>query len=496
MSKRSTLVLSVIAASLLGLVLLDRGRVSSGERQRRRGRVLESLVRERLDRIELESSKGERLVLEAKREEPGAPPTWSMLEPIRSEADQDAVSALVSELDWAEPSRRLRAPSKEDLKRFGLLSPRIRLRLKVGSESLALRIGGEDPTGAGAYAQVEGTNEVLIVRRQLVETLSRPPSHYRIKDVFPHLPVEEVARLLVAGEQGHFRLERKGRRWWLREPAKALAASARVSEMLRALQELRAQRFPEEDPAASSLGFDAPWLEVRVGLGEEERVLRVGAPCGGHEGERYARQGGKGPLVCVRESALAPFRLDPASLRDPRLLDAELLDVARIEVQEGGRRTVIERAEQEKQGDGEGASSSGWHLRSDDFDGEVSEDYVRRFLGGVVSARAERFEAVEEAAIRRHGLSSPALRFRVEFVAESEREPEVSLVGAAERSGDRVETWVRREGEPLLLVFPGDLAASLLPSPPAEPQGGGSDGGAPDASNAMPRESGPDGGRP
>ncbi len=457
MTRRSTWILSSIAALLLALVLFDRGRVSTGERAARRGRLLEGLVRDRLERIELESADGGRIVIDARRDEEGELPTWELLEPVRETADQEAVSELVSEIDWAEPARRLGGVSPEDLDRFGLREPRVRLRLQVGAETIVLRVGADDPTGAGAYAQVEGRAEVAIVRHQLLEALSRPPTRYRAKEVLPDLPIEEVVRLRLESEEPVRVIARKGRRWWIREPVEAMADRLKVSEMLRALRDLRAERF-SSGVSEQEAGLDAPWLLVRVGLGEQERVLRVGGPCGEHAGERYA-SGSRKVIVCVRESSLAPLRSSLESLRDARLLDAEPIDVAAVGLEgpKGEVRLSLTRVEEGEDG------SPQWRLQSSEFQGEVSEDYVQRFFARLSSARAERFEPADEGSLRRRGLDPPAMRLRVRFLPEVDREPETLLLGQAIRETEGIETWVQRQGEPWLLRVSGDLSESLVP---------------------------------
>ena len=475
MTRRSTITLAVVTALLAVLALLDRGRVTQSEREARRGRLLTSLVRERLERVEIERPGAPRVVLVAEREEAGELASWRLAQPVEEPADDEAVAELLSQLDWAEPRRWLRDVAPEDRERFGLREPRAVVRLQVGAERIVLRLGAEDPTGAGVYAEVAGSGSVAVVAEDLLQRLERPAWVYRRKEVFADLPLDRVLAVGIRDEQGERLVERDGARWWLRRPFVAFASRRRVSEMLRALEELKAARFVEAQDERT--GLAQPWLQVTVtwqGEGGERRdggagadgvrrdaVLRVGAPCGEHAEERYARLGRDGPLWCLRVAGLEALRVSPRQLRDERIVDVEAMDLTSVELRADGHRLVLRRAE-DAQTEGEP-----WELLLDDEVQErrVGEAEVRRLLDLLAGLKVARFEPLTEAALREAGLERPDLELRFAFLEELDRSGERLAVARAEGADGGTWTWFRRDEEPLLLGLPGDLVTLLRPDP-------------------------------
>ena len=475
MTRRSTITLAVVTALLAVLALLDRGRVTRGEREARRGRLLTSLVRERLERVEIERPGAPRVVLVAVREEAGELASWRLEQPVREPADDEAVGELLSQLDWAEPQRWLRDVGAEDRERFGLSEPRAVVRLQVGAERIVLRLGGEDPTGAGVYAEVEGSGSVAVVGEDLLRRVERPAWVYRRKEVFADLPLDRVVSVRVRDEQGERLVEREGGRWWLRRPFVAFASRRRVSEMLRAMEDLQAARFVEGE--VDGTGLEQPWLQVAVtwradggeahdggagGAGaDREAVLRVGATCGEHDGERYARLGRDGPLWCVRVAGLEPLRVPARQLRDERIVDVEVMDLASVELRAGGHRLLLRRVE-DAQTEGEP-----WELLLDDEvqSRRVGEAEVRRLLDLLAGLKVARFEPLTEASLRAAGLERPDVELRFAFLEELDRAEERLGVSRSQGADGAAWTWFRRDEEPLLLGLPGDLVTLVRPDP-------------------------------
>src|SRR5262245_44170492 len=122
---RTSIVLLVVAVALAGyIVLVERGSISSGEREQRKGSALSEFVRARVEKLELQR-KGATVVLvrdvNAEPDDPAA--EWRVVAPYRAKADQEAIDTLLGELEWLDGRKRLEGIDAEDRKRFGLTTP-------------------------------------------------------------------------------------------------------------------------------------------------------------------------------------------------------------------------------------------------------------------------------------------------------------------------------------------------------------------------------------
>lgn len=338
---RTTIALAVLAAALLGYILFfERDTLTTRELDRRKGDVLPELVRERLSRIEIQR-KGVTTVLE-RGPDPEAEVElgrWKVVEPFQAEADQDAVDALVGELEWMAQRRRLGGVSAEDRKRFGFDAPRYRIGLGVGRERFHATVGHATPQGDGVYVQGSDSEVAFVVEKSLLEALDHEPSHYHTKELHEGLSALTVQGLRLRDEAGERVLAKRDAAWWIEQPVRARASESEADAIVDALDRLRAKRFVvarAEDEAR--YGLDAPFFEADVTSKRfvdparsgaerspalpaekphsEEVVIRirVGRGCEGHAGERYARAD-DGAVFCIAEEDLAPARKTVEALR-------------------------------------------------------------------------------------------------------------------------------------------------------------------------------------
>jgi len=212
-------------------------------------------------------------------------------------------------------------------------------------------------------------------------------------------------------------------------------------------RELNATRFIAEGADdLGSYGLDAPWHELTVtrraeeGVEHREAHLRVGAPCGEHDAERYAIAGEDGPVVCVNVSDVEALVVDAGRLREQRLLALGEEAIESFVLSREGSRLAVEREE------------DSWKLFTgpEDDPGEatrVEDDAVAEWTSALRDTGASAFESLEDP----RGTDSPWLRITVE--RRSDRAP-IELA-----FGDRTDegVWVRRGDEDAVVRFDGAL---------------------------------------
>lgn len=453
MTRRTTIALAIANAALLAFILLyEQGRLSTADVAGRSGQVLRSFVRDRVERVELVRGEEPAIVFVRERDEDADEGlelgVWTLAEPLATAADDDAVDALLSALEWLSAHRTLEGITAADRERFGLDDPRFVVRFTVLEQVVELRVGADAPTGEGVYAAVEGEDRAYVVEPELVESLDHDLAHFRDKHLFADFYPTGVERVDIDG----VRFERADGVWQLRAPGRGWANQGLVDRLTRITRELEAARFVAEEPGdLARYGLDAPWHELTITRGEpitENRVarLRVGDACAEHDGERYAIAADAGPVVCVRESDVEALAVDADRAREARLLPVADDAIDSVVITRGALRVELRH------------ETDHWKLRVGPEGGAVEradadDEAVGAWLAALRDSRAAAYAPFEPGG---HGTGAPSMTIRVE---RRNDEPPLELaIGEREPDGG---VWVRRGAEEALVRFDAPVAAHL-----------------------------------
>ena len=179
MSARTPLVLLVIALVLLGYVLaFERGRPSRSEINSRSGLLVEALVRDRITRIRIASG-DDRVAL--RRDGEGFDETWTLEEPKQAPADPEAIEDYLRNWEFAIPVRTLQSPTPEDLKSFGIDTPRAEVTFEMGRAKVRLSLGSGSPVDGGGYVRIDERQEVTVVSDDVVALFDGSADSFELK---------------------------------------------------------------------------------------------------------------------------------------------------------------------------------------------------------------------------------------------------------------------------------------------------------------------------
>jgi DTW domain-containing protein YfiP len=326
---RTSIVLVVVALGLLGFIwFVERGSLSTTERELRKGRVVENFVRDKVTRVELQRH-GVTTVLVRVAPNPGDPLDlggWQVEAPYRAKADSGEVDSLLGAMEWAEARRSLGAASDGDSKQFGLDAPRYRVRFSAGREEGGFSVGARAADGGGAYLKRRDSDAVYVVGADLLDALEHVPEDFHAKDLHDGLTVLTTQVLELRSQQQAKKLVRKAGFFWLDA---TLASTPEIKAVVDTLDALRATRYIGEK-ATPELALQQPRFAIDVdslvydpahkGEQHTERFsLQVGASCANHQDESYI-QVGQGAVYCASNVELAKLERTPAQLREMRVL--------------------------------------------------------------------------------------------------------------------------------------------------------------------------------
>jgi hypothetical protein len=179
MSARTPIVLLVIALVLLGYILVfERGRPGRSEINSRSGLLLETLIRDRITRIRIASG-DDRVAL--RREGEGFDETWTLEEPKERPADPESIEDYIRSWEFAIPVRTLEEPTPEDVKSFGIDSPRAEVTFEMGPGEVRVSLGSGTPVDGGGYVRIDDEKPVIVVGKDVVELFQRTPDSFALR---------------------------------------------------------------------------------------------------------------------------------------------------------------------------------------------------------------------------------------------------------------------------------------------------------------------------
>ncbi len=373
--KRTNVVLFVVVLALFAYVTLyERFTVSSGETASRASYLVPELVRDRLETVTVERD-GSRYVLARGPRNADGDPTFRITSPMDAEADASRVLAALSDVEWAEPVRRLEGAGTAEIRRYGLERPRVRVTFEVGPETHVLAFGSVDATTGGVYASVG--DAAFVVSSEVLAAFDREVAHFRVRRFAASLP-EEPTRIRVRSPRGEVRVTRADGALRMESPLQAQASEGRFNVVLAFTRALEATRFVDENPSdLGRFGLAEPAAEVAVGdAGRPDAArLSIGGACEGHANERFARFG-SGPVVCVAESDLGPLEVEPRAYLELRASATEAGGVTGFDLSDGRATISVTLGEE------------GARYRLGSTEGEADAEAVELWLETLRAARA------------------------------------------------------------------------------------------------------------
>jgi hypothetical protein len=453
---RVTALLLLVAVGLVVLVVVDRGRVSTGEAAARSGQLLDAWRPKDVDALIIESD-GHRYELKRKRAADGST-EWSLLEDGKSaRPDEQTVEQYLVALEFAAFERRA---SGDDSATMGLDAPTLRIGLSMGALHYDIAVGKTAPTPPESrYVSVSGGARGslrYVIAGKLFDALRPEPGEFRVRRLIPYLSFE-LSRLELQRATDGWVMTRGG--WGGRtEAAFALDSGGRrvrvshrrFAGWLAALAELDALRFVD---VPAKLEAEATLVMVPSDSKKPKAVLAIGGACP-DGGRLVVRKQPDPTAACLPDKPLAAV-LGPASgLIDEHVVGAPETDILELQLGTGPQRVELARKDKS------------WHMRAPD-EGPADPDAVKRWLAALLQARGKQLqgEAANDAAAL--GLDPPAAELRVvslkgrgDDAADSDR---VEVVEVGQPRDGRVH--VRRREDGTVWVLSEAVAAPLRPHP-------------------------------
>ena len=282
----------------------------------------------------------ESAVIRVVRDNPKSP--WRMVGPVEAAADQEAVDALVKEVQFATGRDFVDKP--ENLSDYGLKPARARITVvdDRGGKAQNILVGRLEGKGAkgGLYVQHVGQDAVFQIDGQLWTLLPKSPLQWRERRLLTRR-VSDVNRIEFHGKGDAFTLakDEKGE-WKLEAPALQDVNQFAVSGYLALFKELAGDSFAVGQPAEFGLDNPETTIDLRYEDGKTAQI-RI-APSAKEPGLYYATQD-TGAIMTLKGVAADALLAKSDSFRSRELLRFNKADATRMELQFENQGLVLEK---------------------------------------------------------------------------------------------------------------------------------------------------------
>ncbi len=274
--------------------------------------------------------------------------TWKLVEPLATDADTNAVTALVNSLTTLELNREV-DPKATDLAQYGLASPKtdITFTAKGGAKG-RIRLGEQTPTGTDLYAVKDDGARVFLVSTFTETSLVRSAFDLRDKRVL-RFERDKVDSLEIATGGGTFGLTRADSEWRLATPAAARGDYGAIEGLLTRLSTTMMSGVEATDVSSlAKYGLEAPTATVVVKAGSATATLAVGTSA---DGKAFARDLARTMVFTIDAAFATELQKGAGEYRKKELFDLRAFSAQQIVLTRGSDTITF----QKKAGTGEGA---------------------------------------------------------------------------------------------------------------------------------------------
>ncbi len=260
---------------------------------------------------------------------PGVPPVvvdrdgeaWQISQPVQTRADKNAITSLLNDITLTHASRTL-TPAANELADYGLATPVATLDFKLkDGKTHTLKIGSLDFSGNSAYAQTDGSKDVILVPQSVSKDGSKTLADLRDNSVLG-ISSDNVQSFHLKTPSLDFEARRSVKNpeaWSIKKPRPMIGDSTAISQLLDSVSNAKLAKVVNEtgdDLAGYGLTRPAISLEVDLASGGQ-RSLELG----GKLADRYyARDTSRKMVFLVSDSLEEQLDQSLFALRDKRLL--------------------------------------------------------------------------------------------------------------------------------------------------------------------------------
>ncbi|MBL8039554.1 MAG: DUF4340 domain-containing protein [Nitrospira sp.] len=392
-----TLLMLVILAGLGGyLYLVEFPAKQQEEKQETAQKQLLPFPETAITGISVTTAQGP---IEIKLTEPGK---WSIVAPLRTEADTREVQALVRALVTGTVTRTLEDQTTQ-LVAFGLEPPVTTITVTAGTQQEAISIGDSGPLSNTLYVLRKSDHRILLTSLAPKDLVNKSLMTFRRKELlkFVQNDIERVRLTYPTTEIVIYNMAKDKPKpsWKIRYPIEAEADQNEVRALMFRLEDLKALGIidpgPERDSIAKTLTTPKVKVTLHTAAGDQSVRLYQSDP---QKGEAIAEIGPDAPLYRINPGLIKDLTKDLFNLQDKRLFGLDYTDVAMLSVKTREQEYIL-------------INQSGeWALEDQPME-KVTQEVADLLVSRVANLPAEERIMKQSSPLAPYGLLSPAAEF-------------------------------------------------------------------------------------
>ncbi len=457
MNSKSTRWLLILAAGLFAYIFFfERHTPDTERRQELAARWLAPINLLTLNSIEVTPAGGAPIRVEATNLE------WRLIEPLAYPAETRTIEGFVNTLNSLQKRAFISAQEtlaqKDGLAAFGLKPATAAISLLNGTNRIELWVGARTIGSNQVYALRVGTPGVYVVDAALLDQLPDSPNAWRSRDLIDLRRVAYDRVEIRAGQRPALVFHRApGQPWQLLRPMEARADNARLTDLIRRLEEARVRQFVSDaaSPDLDAFGLQPPESELALGSGSNDLFrVQFGKSPTNAPTLVNARLFGHTNIVLVDRELADRLQFSSTDFRDRRLVTFSPSTIERVEVR-ATENFVLQRQ-----------ANQSWQINLGPITFPADPELVGGFLNNVNGLEIATFEKDVVTDFSSYGLDPPRRRYTFvatpASLAPGNTNPIVAQIDFGTNSGPNV--LARRTDEGSLYGLP---QASLTRLPDA-----------------------------
>jgi hypothetical protein len=271
---------------------------------------------------------------------------WQLTAPLSAPADTRKLDDMVRYMAKLHVLRKI-DERPEKLEPFGLADPtlEIRLRRQGPSGAVSVRLGAQNPTGRGYYAQVEGRTAMYLIPSAAKSELDASLYDLRDKTVLAFASSEVREIRLESATEPAVVLQRQDDHWQMTAPVQDRGDAPQIRTLLQRLRDVKAQAFVAETPSdLTPYGLADPALRVSLTVGPDRTVTTL--LLGSLDAERkgvYAKRDDAANVVLLPQQFWQDLPTTAMALRDKKLLAFDTSTVQKVQLRYPDTTLMLER---------------------------------------------------------------------------------------------------------------------------------------------------------
>lgn len=338
-------------------------------------------------------------LIEIKLVEPGK---WSIVTPLRTEADTREVQALIRALVTGTVTRTLEDQTTQ-LAPFGLDPPVTTITVTAGTQQETMSVGDSGPLSNTLYVLRGSDHRVLLTSLAPKDFVNKSLMTFRRKELlkFVQNDIERVRLTYPTTEIVIYNMAKDKPKpsWKIRYPIEAEADQNEVRSLMFRLEDLKALGIidpgPERDSMAKTL--TTPKVKVTLHTAAGDQSVRLYQP-DPQKGEAIAETAPDAPLYRINPGLIKDLTKDLFNLQDKRLFGLDYTDVAMLSVKTRDHEYAL-------------INQTGEWVLEDLPMEKVSQEIADLFVSRVANLPAEERVMKQSSPLAPYGLLSPAAEF-------------------------------------------------------------------------------------